>query len=131
MPPPPSSWQALVRLVALVVEAEVSDLEQVERAVAAVVAEFGQLDIAVADAGLMLVGPVAGAAIQDWTQIVEVNLLGLMYTAHATLRHLLKAATERPPPSGRSGADQQRGWPKDQRRKRRLLRDEVRSWCIR
>jgi NADP-dependent 3-hydroxy acid dehydrogenase YdfG len=44
----------------------------------------------------MLLGPVVDAPVEEWEQMVQVNLLGLLYTAHAALPHLLKAAEEEP-----------------------------------
>ncbi|HWC07895.1 MAG TPA: SDR family NAD(P)-dependent oxidoreductase, partial [Solirubrobacterales bacterium] len=35
---------------------------------------------------------IAEAPVEEWEQMIEVNLLGLMYTAHAALPYLLKAA---------------------------------------
>jgi NADP-dependent 3-hydroxy acid dehydrogenase YdfG len=81
---------------ALVIEADATDEEQVRSAVARAVAEFGRLDVVVANAGVMLLGPAVDAPTEEWTRMVNINVLGLMYTAHASLPHLL-AAAEQPP----------------------------------
>jgi NADP-dependent 3-hydroxy acid dehydrogenase YdfG len=81
---------------ALPVEADVSDRKQAGAAVARTVEELGRLDVLVNNAGVMLLGPVVGAPVEEWEQMVEINLLGLLYTAHAALPHLLKAAEEEP-----------------------------------
>lgn len=81
---------------ALVLEADVTDEPSVRDAVARTVAEFGRLDTVVANAGVMLLGPVVDAPVEEWRRMVELNVLGLMYTAHAALPHLLEAATTPP-----------------------------------
>lgn len=81
---------------ALAIEADATDEHQVRTAVAQTVAEFGRLDVVIANAGVMLLGPIADAPIEEWTRMVELNVLGLMYTTHATLPHLLIAAQQAP-----------------------------------
>jgi NADP-dependent 3-hydroxy acid dehydrogenase YdfG len=76
----------------LPLEVDVSEREQAERAVAHTVAELGRLDILVNNAGVMLLGPMLEAPVEEWERMVEVNLLGLMYTAKAAMPHLLEAA---------------------------------------
>ena len=77
---------------ALVIEADVTDRAQAEGAVQHTVDELGRLDILVNNAGVMLLGPVADAPVEEWEQMVQVNLLGLLYCAKAALPHLLDAA---------------------------------------
>src|SRR4051794_9160233 len=81
---------------ALVVEADVTDEAAARAAVAQAVERFGRLDTVIANAGVMLLGPVEGAPVEEWQRMVNVNLLGLLYTAHAALPHLLKAASGPP-----------------------------------
>jgi NADP-dependent 3-hydroxy acid dehydrogenase YdfG len=77
---------------ALVIGADVTDRGQAEGAVQHTVDELGRLDILVNNAGVMLLGPVADAPVEEWEQMVHVNLLGLLYCAKAALPHLLDAA---------------------------------------
>jgi NADP-dependent 3-hydroxy acid dehydrogenase YdfG len=81
---------------ALVIEADATDEQQVRAAVAQTVGEFGRLDIVIANAGVMLLGPIVDAPVEEWTRMVQLNLLGLMYTTHAALPHLLGAAVQDP-----------------------------------
>jgi NADP-dependent 3-hydroxy acid dehydrogenase YdfG len=81
---------------ALPIEADVSDREQAASAVERTVAELGRLDVLVNNAGVMLLGPIAEAPLEEWERMVDVNLLGLLYTARAALPHLLEAAEEDP-----------------------------------
>jgi NADP-dependent 3-hydroxy acid dehydrogenase YdfG len=81
---------------ALVIAADVTDQAQAQAAVERTVAELGRLDTLVNNAGVMLLGPIVDAPIEEWDRMVALNLQGLLYTAHAALPHLLKAATDSP-----------------------------------
>jgi len=81
---------------ALVIEADVTDQAQAAAAVERTVAELGRLDTVVNNAGVMLLGPVEGAPLEEWERMVSLNILGLLYVAHASLPHLLKAAESEP-----------------------------------
>ncbi|MDH6212865.1 SDR family NAD(P)-dependent oxidoreductase [Streptomyces pseudovenezuelae] len=74
----------------LVLQLDVADPESVRDAVAATVERFGALDILVNNAGVMLSGPILGADTEEWTRMVDTNLLGSMYAVHAALPHLLR-----------------------------------------
>ncbi|MFL5997272.1 MAG: SDR family NAD(P)-dependent oxidoreductase [Streptomyces sp.] len=82
--------------LALAVGADITDEKQTHAAVARTVEIYGRLDTVVANAGVMILGPIAGADTTDWRRMIELNTLGLMYTAHAAAPHLLKAATDGP-----------------------------------
>ena len=81
---------------ALVIESDVTAEDEVRASVERAVAEFGRLDTVVANAGVMLLGPIVDAPTDEWQRMVHLNVLGLMYTAHAALPHLLAAADDKP-----------------------------------
>jgi NADP-dependent 3-hydroxy acid dehydrogenase YdfG len=81
---------------ALVVPADITTAQAAAEAVERTVENLGRLDILVNNAGLMLLGPAPGADLNDWQRMIDINLMGLMYTAHAAVPHLVKAATEQP-----------------------------------
>ena len=70
---------------ALAIETDVADEAQANGFVERTREELSGLDILVNNAGLMLLGPVAGAPTEQWRQMIDVNLLGLLYCTHAAL----------------------------------------------
>jgi NADP-dependent 3-hydroxy acid dehydrogenase YdfG len=80
----------------LVLESDITDEQQATAVVAQTVAELGRLDTLINNAGVMLLGPAVGAPLLEWQRMVQINLLGLLYCAHAALPHLLQAAEDGP-----------------------------------
>ena len=80
----------------LVIETDITDEAAARAMVQATVTEFGRLDTVVNNAGVMLLGPIVGAPVEEWRRMVELNVLGLLYTTHAALPHLLAAAEQDP-----------------------------------
>ena len=79
-----------------VLETDVTDEAQARAMVEATIAHFGRLDTLVNNAGVMLLGPIVDAPVDEWRRMVELNLLGLLYSTHAALPHLLSAADSDP-----------------------------------
>jgi clavulanate-9-aldehyde reducatase len=70
---------------AIAIETDVADEASANGFVTRVNEELGGLDVLVNNAGVMLLGPMAGADTDEWRRMIEVNGLGLLYCTHAAL----------------------------------------------
>jgi len=70
---------------AIAIAADIADEETANAAVRRAGEELGGLDFLINNAGVMLLGPVAGADTEHWRRMIDVNLLGLLYCTHAAL----------------------------------------------
>ena len=66
-------------------ELDVTDKAQVEATVAAVVADFGKIDVLINNAGLMPIRPMAEVNTDEWDAMIDVNLKGTLYGIAAAL----------------------------------------------
>ena len=71
-----------------VAECDVSSNDQVTQAVDAAAEALGGLDVVVANAGIATGGPLRVQDLRSWERVIEINLLGVMYTDRAALPHL-------------------------------------------
>jgi NADP-dependent 3-hydroxy acid dehydrogenase YdfG len=79
---------------ALVIEADIADRDEAIAAVRRTVDELGRLDTVVNNAGVMLLGEAQSAPLEEWDRMVAINVLGLLYVAHAAIEPLLQAAQD-------------------------------------
>ena len=68
---------------------DVRDRAAVDTATAAIVERFGRLDLAIANAGVGAYGPFLELDREHLEEMIDVNLKGTLYTAAATLPHLI------------------------------------------
>ncbi len=70
---------------ALPVVCDVTDTDSVETALAATVSEFGGLDIVVANAGVLWLGPIDSTPDTRWQRCLDVNLTGVFRVTRAAI----------------------------------------------
>lgn len=76
---------------AVAVAADVGEHAAAARAVAELAERLGGLDGLVNNAGVMLHSPVGAGHVDDWHEIMRVNVLGTLHVTHAALPHLRAA----------------------------------------
>ncbi|MGW2085753.1 SDR family NAD(P)-dependent oxidoreductase [Streptomyces sp. NPDC001880] len=81
---------------ALAVKADVTDDDAVREAVDRAAAELGSLHTVVSNAGIGSIGTVEDNADDEWTRVLDINVLGMVRTARHALPHLRRAAAGRP-----------------------------------
>jgi 3-oxoacyl-[acyl-carrier protein] reductase len=69
-------------------QADVRRLDDVQRAVDAIVARFGGLDILINNAGVGIFTDVASMTPDQWGEVIDTNLTGVFNACHAALPHL-------------------------------------------
>lgn len=69
----------------LTVECDVADEEQAHELIRKTQEEFGQVDILVNNAGVMLLSKIEKSLSNEWRQMFDVNVLGLLYTTDAAI----------------------------------------------
>jgi len=73
---------------ALPVPCDVTSEESVNAAVEATVAEFGGIDILVANAGVLWLGPIESTPLKRWQLCLDVNLTGVFLVTKAVIPHV-------------------------------------------
>jgi NADP-dependent 3-hydroxy acid dehydrogenase YdfG len=73
---------------ALAIPTDVTDCDQVKRLVAAAVQTYGRIDVLINNAGLMPHSPLERRKVDDWNQMIDVNLKGVLYSIAAALPYM-------------------------------------------
>src|SRR5690554_8038272 len=67
---------------------DVRNFEDEQKAVNAVIKEFGKIDVVIANAGLGRFAPVHEMSLEDWNAMIDTNLTGVFHTLKATAGQL-------------------------------------------
>ena len=70
---------------ALAVPTDIGSEDEARALIEMAKSELGGVDVLVNNAGVMLLGPVQGADVDEWRQMIDVNVLGLLYATHAAI----------------------------------------------
>ena len=70
---------------ALAVTTDVTDREQVQQLIAATVKEYGRVDVLVNNAGLMQQSPLENRKLDEWDNMIDINIKGVLYGIAAVL----------------------------------------------
>jgi NADP-dependent 3-hydroxy acid dehydrogenase YdfG len=73
---------------ALAVSADVTDRDQVKRLVDAAVQAHGRIDVLINNAGLMQQSPLDRLKVDEWDNMIDVNIKGVLYGIAAALPHM-------------------------------------------
>ena len=75
---------------ALAIPTDVTDRGATERMALETLAAFKRIDILVNNAGIMPLSPIAKFRVDDWDQMIDVNVKGVLYCIAATLPQMLE-----------------------------------------
>src|SRR6476620_11468125 len=70
---------------AVALPTDITDERQARAFVEHAYEQLGRLDVLINNAGVMLLGAVEGADTAQWRQMIDVNVLGLLYCTHAAM----------------------------------------------
>ncbi|MBL1174529.1 SDR family NAD(P)-dependent oxidoreductase [Pantanalinema sp. GBBB05] len=73
----------------LAIPTDVRDAEQVQSLMRTAIAQMGQIDVLVNNAGIYISGAVEEFSLEDWHQAIDTNLWGYIHTIYAVLPHFL------------------------------------------
>lgn len=76
-----------------VATADVSNLDEITKAVESIKSELGPIDILLNNAGISKFGGFMELTPEEWTNIIDVNLKGVYYTTRAVLPEMIERQT--------------------------------------
>ena len=75
---------------AVAIQADVSDPEDAKRLIDETVERFGRIDILVNNAGINIDRTLRRLSLEDWYQVLQVDLNGCFHTVHAALPYMIE-----------------------------------------
>ena len=79
----------------VIAAADVTKPKDLQELAAAGIAQFGQIDALVNNAGIMPVSPLAAGKLEDWDAMIDTNIKGVLYGIHAVLNHMMERGAGR------------------------------------
>ena len=73
---------------AIAVQADVSDAEQAQKLIERAIEEFNRIDVLINNAGINIDRTLQKLSVDDWDQVIQVDLNSAFYTVHAALPHM-------------------------------------------
>jgi NADP-dependent 3-hydroxy acid dehydrogenase YdfG len=91
-------WDEINNLggVALVVEADITQPELAEQAVARTLERFDRLDVLVNSAGIRLLGTALHTTLEEWDRMTALNIEATLHVTHEAVPYLIDAAATSP-----------------------------------
>jgi acetoacetyl-CoA reductase len=80
---------------AVVAQADVSDPEQAQGLIDEAVEQFGRIDILVNNAGMNIDKPLGQLEVDEWNEVVQLDLNGVFYATHAALPYMTEQESGR------------------------------------
>ena len=74
---------------AIAVQTDVTKREDLQRLIDAAIGTYGRVDVLINNAGVMPLSPLERVKVDEWDQMIDVNLKGVLYGVAAALPHMI------------------------------------------
>lgn len=74
---------------AIAVQTDVTKREDLQRLIGAAIEAYGRIDVLINNAGVMPLSPLERVKVDEWDQMIDVNLKGVLYGVAAALPHMI------------------------------------------